>query len=76
MPHFMSQCEHAVQVIFMIKKNKRMCTVSAPAICASTFALILVNVDPTVVEPVVKHLEIIVSQWLKTLKNHFFGFVI
>ncbi|MOA02126.1 hypothetical protein D3C78_1215640 [compost metagenome] len=76
MPHFMSQCEHAVQVIFMIEQNKRMCTVSAPTICTSTFALIFVNIDPAVVEAIIKHFKVIVSQWLKTFKNHFFSFVI
>ncbi|MNN44626.1 hypothetical protein D3C81_1589240 [compost metagenome] len=76
MPHFMSECEHTVQVVFMIKQNERMCAVSAPTICTSTLTLVLVNIDPAVVKAIVKHFKIIVSQGLKTFKNHIFGFII
>ena len=46
MPHLMSQCECAVQVVLVIKENKRMDTIDAVTVGTTCFTLSLVNVRP------------------------------
>ncbi|MNJ53992.1 hypothetical protein D3C77_494140 [compost metagenome] len=67
MPHFVRQREHAVQVILVVQQHIRMRAIGSPAVCSRTLALIFINVNPAVIQALLKHFKIIVSKRLQSL---------
>ncbi|MNG27193.1 hypothetical protein D3C84_1122830 [compost metagenome] len=57
--HLMCQCKHAVQVVLVVQQHVWMRAVSTPAISSVALVLVLINIDPVVVEAVLKNFQVI-----------------
>ena len=76
MPHLMCQCKYTLQIILLVQKHIWMCAICRPRICTASFVLILIYIDPSVVEPFFEDRNVFFSHRCKCFDHCLFCFFI